>query len=122
GTSIALNRQHFTVVGVAAPDFRGTEMTVPDVWLPLTAHEDIMAENNFTSRPNLSWLTVIGRLKDNVPANQLQAEMQLAASQLDLEYPGRKSTVEVMPGSYLNSPEVRNEGRPIAMLVMAAVA
>ena len=121
GTSIALNRQHFTVVGVAAPDFRGTEMTVPAVWLPLTAHQDIMAESNFTSRPNLSWLTVIGRLQDNVEAKQVQAEMQLAASQMDLEYPGRKSIVEVMPGSYLNSPEVRNEGRPIAMLVMAAV-
>jgi putative ABC transport system permease protein len=121
GTSIALNRQHFTVIGVAAPDFRGTEMTVPDVWLPLTAAEGIMAESNFTSRPNLSWLTVFGRLKDNVSAKQVQAELQLAASQMDLEYPGRKSIVEVMPGSYLNSPEVRSEGRPIAMLVMAAV-
>lgn len=121
GTSIALNRQPFTVVGVAAPDFHGTEMTVPDVWLPLTAQEGIMAESNFTSRPNLSWLTVVGRLKDNVSTTQVQAEMQLAASQMDLQYPGRKSTVEVMPGSYLNSPEVRSQGMPIAMLVMAAV-
>jgi len=121
GTSIALNRQHFTVIGVAAPDFRGTEMTVPDVWLPLTSHDGVMAESNFTSRPNLSWLSVFGRLKDNVSATQVQAEMQLAASQMDREYPGRKSIVEVMPGSYLNSPEVRSEGMPIAMLVMAAV-
>ncbi|HXR98930.1 MAG TPA: ABC transporter permease [Pyrinomonadaceae bacterium] len=121
GTSIALNRRHFTVIGVAAPDFRGTEMTVPDVWLPLTAQEGILAESNFTARPNLSWLSVFGRLKDNVSATQVQAEMQLAASQMDLEYPGRKSIVEVMPGSYLNSPEVRSEGMPIAMLVMAAV-
>jgi len=121
GTSIVLNRQRFTVIGVAAPDFRGAEMTVPDVWLPLTAHEGGMSESNFTSRPNLSWLTVIGRLQDNVSAKQVQAEMQLAASQMDLEYPGRESTVEVMPGSYLNSPEVRSEGMPIAMLVMAAV-
>jgi predicted permease len=120
GTSITLNRQTFTVVGVAAPDFRGTEMTVPDIWLPLTGHEGIMAESNFTSRPNLSWLTVIGRLKDNVSAKQVQAEMQLAASQMDQEYPGRKSIIEVMPGSYLNSPEVRSQGRPIALLVMAA--
>jgi predicted permease len=121
GTSIALNRQHFTVIGVAAPEFRGTEMTVPDVWLPLTAREGIMAETNFTSRPNLSWLTVFGRLTDNVSAKQVQADMQLAASQMDLEYPGRKSIVELMPASYLNSPEVRSEGMPIAMLVMAAV-
>ena len=48
GTSITLNRQPFTIVGVTAPDFRGTEMTVPDVWLPLTAAEGIMAESNFT--------------------------------------------------------------------------
>ena len=120
GTSIVLNRQRFTVIGVAAPDFRGTEMTVSDVWLPLTANEGVMSESNFTSRPNLSWLSVIGRLKDNASANQVQAEMQLAASQMDLEYPGRKSIVELMPGSYLNSPEVRSEGLPIAMLVIAA--
>jgi putative ABC transport system permease protein len=121
GTSIALNRHPFTVIGVAAPDFRGTEMTVPDVWLPLTAQEDIVAESNFTSRPNLSWLTVLGRLKDNVSAKQVQAAMQLAASQMDLEYAGRKTIVDVMPGAYLNSPEVRSQGMPIAMLVMAAV-
>src|ERR1044071_1741629 len=121
GTSIALNRQAFTVIGVAAPDFRGTEMTVPDVWLPLTAHEGIMAESNFTSHPNLSWLNVIGRLKDNTSIKQVQAEMQLVASQMDQQYPGRKSIVEVMPGSYLNSPEVRSQGMPLAMLVMAAV-
>jgi ABC-type antimicrobial peptide transport system permease subunit len=47
--------------------------------------------------------------------------MQLVATQRDLEYPGRKSIVEVMPGSYLNSPEVRSQGMPIAMLMMAAV-
>ena len=121
GTSITLNRQTFTVIGVAALDFRGTEMTVPDVWLPLTGHEGIMAESNFTSRPNLSWLTVIGRLKDNVSAKQVRAEMQLVAAQTDLEYPGRESIVEVMPGSYLNSPEVRSQGMPIAILVLAAV-
>jgi len=121
GTSIVLNRQRFTVIGITAPDFRGTEMTVPDVWLPLTANEGVMSESNFTSRPNLSWLSVVGRLKDDASAKQVQAEMQLVASQMDQEYPGRKSFVEVMPGSYLNSPEVRSEGMPVAMLVMAAV-
>src|ERR1044071_4225972 len=97
GTSIALNRQRFTVIGVAAPDFRGTEMTVPDVWLPLTAHEGIMSESNFTSRPNLSWLSVIGRLKDNVRSEEHTSELQLVAARMDLEYPGRKTIVDVMP-------------------------
>jgi predicted permease len=121
GTSITLSSQRFTVIGVAAPDFRGAEMTVPDVWIPLTMQEAFMPASKFLSRPNCSWLNVIGRLKDDSSLKQVQAEMQLVASQMDQEYPGRKSIISVMPGSYLNSPEVRSQGTPIAVLVMAAV-
>ena len=121
GTSITLNRQRFTVLGVAAHDFHGAEMTVPDVWIPVTMQPAVMPESKFLELPNCSWLSVVGRLKDNVSLQQLQAEMQLVAARMDQEYPGRKSIVNVMPGSYLNSPEVRSEGIPIAILVMAAV-
>lgn len=121
GTSITLNRQRFTVLGVAAPDFHGAEMTVPDVWIPVTMQPAVMPESKFLALPNCSWLSVVGRLKDNVSLPQLQAEMQLVAAQMDQEYPGRKSTVNVMKGSYLNSPEIRSEGIPIAIMVMAAV-
>lgn len=121
GTSLTLNRQRFTVIGVAAPDFHGAEMSVPDVWIPVTMQPALMPESKFLTLPNCSWLSVIGRLNDNVSSQQLQAEMQLAAAQMDQEYPGRKSIVNVMKGSYLNSPEVRSEGIPIAILVMAAV-
>src|SRR6185295_1956484 len=121
GTSITLSRQRFTVIGVAAPDFRGAEMTVPDVWIPLTMQEAFMPDSKFLSRTNCSWLNVVGRIKDDSSLKQVQAEMQLVASQMDQEYPGRKSIISVMPGSYLNSPEVRSQGTPIAVLVMAAV-
>ena len=121
GTSITLNRQRFTVVGVAARDFQGAEMTIPDVWIPVTMQPALMPDNKFLQSPDCSWLSVIGRLKDGVSLPQVQAEMQLVASQVDHSYPGRKTTVNVMPGSYLNFPEVRSEGTPIAILVMAAV-
>jgi len=121
GTSITLSRQRFTVIGVASPDFRGAEMTVPDVWIPLTMQEAFMPDSKFLSRPNCSWLNVVGRLKDHSSLKQVQAQMQLVASPVDQDYPGRKSTINVMPGSYLNSPEVRSEGMPIAVLVMVAV-
>ena len=121
GTSITLNRQRFTVLGVAARDFRGAEMTVPDVWIPVTMQPAVMPESKFLELANCSWLSVVGRLKDDVSIQQLQAEMQLVAARMDQEYPGRRSIVNVMPGSYLNSPEVRSEGIPIAILVMAAV-
>jgi predicted permease len=121
GTSVTLNRQRFTVLGVAAQDFRGAEMTVPDVWIPVTMQPAVMPESKFLDLSNCSWLSVIGRLKDGVSLPQLQAELQLVATQMDQEYPGRKSIVDVMPGSYLNAPGVRSEGLPIAILVMAAV-
>lgn len=121
GTSLTLNRQRFTVVGVARPDFLGAEMTVPDVWIPLTMQPALMPENKFLELRDCSWLSVIGRLQDGVSLQQVQAEMQLVAAQMDHDYPGRKTTVNVMPGSYLNSPEVRSEGTPLAILVMAAV-
>jgi predicted permease len=121
GTSLTLNRQRFTVLGVAAQDFRGAELAVPDVWIPVTMQPALMPESKFLALPNCSWLSVVGRLKDDVSLPQLQAEMQLVAAQMDQEYPGRKSVVNVMKGSYLNSPEVRSEGLPIAIMVMAAV-
>ena len=121
GTSLTLNRQRFTVLGVAAQDFRGVEMSVPDVWIPVTMQPAVRPESKFLELPNCSWLNVVGRLKDGVSVQQVQAEMQLVAARMDHEYPGRKTTVDVMPGSYLNSPEVRDEGLPVAILVMAAV-
>ncbi len=121
GTALTLNRQRFTVVGVTAQDFRGAEMTVPDVWIPVTMQPAVMPENKFLENKDVSWLNVIGRLKDGVSLQQVQAEMQLVAAQMDHQNPGRKTTVNVMAGSYLNSPEVRSEGTPIAILVMGAV-
>ena len=121
GTAITLNRQRFTVLGVAARDFHGAEMTVPDVWIPVTMQPALMPENKFLDVENLSWLSVVGRLKENASIPQLQAEMQLVASQMDQQYPGRKATVDVMAGSYLNSPQIRDEGLPIAILIMGAV-
>ena len=121
GSSLTLNRQRFTVLGVAAQDFKGAEMTVPDVWIPLTMQPALMPERKLLDVADCSWLTVFGRLKNGVSVPQAQAEMQLVAAQMDHNYPGRKTTVDVMPGSYLNSPEVRSEGLPVAILVMAAV-
>src|SRR5829696_522952 len=64
GTPITLNRQRFTVVGVAARDFKGAEMTVPDVWIPVTMQPAVMPESKFLELENCSWLNVIGQLKD----------------------------------------------------------
>ena len=51
GKTLLLNRQRFTVVGIAARDFRGTEMAAPDVWVPLMMQAQLKPEADYL--PNL---------------------------------------------------------------------
>jgi hypothetical protein len=66
GKTITLNRQPFTVIGVAASGFNGAEVFAPDLWAPLTMQAQLMPGRDFLPRQNLSWLEVVGRLKPDV--------------------------------------------------------
>jgi predicted permease len=121
GKTLTLNRQRFTVVGITAPDFRGTEMTLPDVWIPLLMQPAIKPGIDFIALPDCSWLNVVGRLQKGVSLRQAQAELALLATQADREYTNRKTTVDVVSGAYLNFPEARSRGIPIVEIVMLAV-
>jgi macrolide transport system ATP-binding/permease protein len=121
GKTLTLNRQRFTVVGITAPDFRGTEMTLPDVWIPLLMQPALKPGIDFIALPDCSWLNVVGRLQKGVSLRQAQAELALLATQADREYTNRKTTVDVVSGAYLNFPEARSRGIPIVEIVMLAV-
>ena len=47
GRVVTLNRNPFVVVGIAAPDFRGTEPTPPGFWAPLTMQHTLVPGNDF---------------------------------------------------------------------------
>src|SRR5262249_33552217 len=106
GKTITLNRQPFTVIGVAARDFNGAEVFAPDLWAPITMQAQLMPGRDFLSKQNLSWLEVVGRLKPGVSMAQARAEMTLFAGQLDLAYPGRKTQIIVTPGNFMSDPEL----------------
>ncbi|HKQ74025.1 MAG TPA: ABC transporter permease [Blastocatellia bacterium] len=121
GKTLTLNRQPFTVIGVASPNFHGAELEPPDVWAPLTMQLQLMPGSDFLPQQNLGWLDVVGRLKPGVSPAQAQAEMMLLTRQLDLAYPGRKTQIIVAPGSFLSNPRIRNRVIGVAALLMAAV-
>ena len=121
GKKVTLNRQPFTVVGIAARTFRGMQLEVPDVWIPLMMRGQLIPGEDFLPRPNCSWLDVVGRLKPDVPLKQAQVEMSLVAGGLDLEYPGRKTAVSVAPATYLSLSEARGSGIPVLTVLMMAV-
>ena len=124
GKTIRLNHSMFTVVGVTASDFVGTEARVPDVWLPLAMQPELMPDRDirdFFAAGDLSWLSAVGRLKPGVTARQAQADLSVLAAQLDKLYPGQVTQVEITAGAFMSNPAARKAVPTAGALLMAAV-
>jgi putative ABC transport system permease protein len=88
GRFITINGRNFTVVGVAPPEFTGTESVfTPEFWIPSMMQEWIEGYNGLTSRGDGQWFA-FGRLKPGVTPQQAQAQLDTVAQQLGKEYPG----------------------------------
>ena len=65
GTTIDLDGQPHTVVGIAPRGFTGVELSRVDVWVPMSLYSQSVT-NNWPRSWNAQWLYVVGRLKDGV--------------------------------------------------------
>ena len=84
GTTVLLNKDSFTVIGVAPAQFHGTEEFVwPDYFIPTVNYFDAEYLRDRTGRP----LTVLGRLKPGVTPQQATENLSAIAAQLAKEYP-----------------------------------
>jgi predicted permease len=90
GNSISLNGHAFTVIGVAASDFRGTSPASPvDLWLPITLEllaMPRMSPDTLRSRAS-GWLRVFGRLQPHTSIPAAQAAVNTIADRLAHAYP-----------------------------------
>jgi predicted permease len=78
GSTVTINGQPFTVVGIAPPGFFGDTLRSdpPDVWLPLST-EPRLTKDSQLERADLEWLYSIGRLKSGALARAVQAQLTL---------------------------------------------
>ena len=84
GTTVRLNKDSFTVMGVAPARFHGTEQfDWPDYFIPIVNYFDAKYLEDRTGRP----LTVLGRLKPGVTPQQATENLNAIAAQLAKEYP-----------------------------------
>lgn len=100
GKTIVLNSIPLTVVGVAPPEFFGTQPGENiDVWVPLSAYTRLVRSLNFAGpaqwgateaeaataeyfqKPSTWWLVVMGRLKQGVSEQQAVAELNVIFDQ-----------------------------------------
>jgi ABC-type antimicrobial peptide transport system permease subunit len=107
GTTVRLDKDPFTVVGVAPAQFHGTEQFVwPDYWIPIVNSYD---PEYLQSRAFSSALTVLGRLKPRVTPEQATENLNAIAAQLAKEYPKTDSGLPlrlVRPGLYADDGDV----------------
>jgi predicted permease len=84
GTTVLLDQDPFTVIGVAPAQFRGTErFDWPDYFIPVVN----FFEADFFHNRTTNWLTVIGRLKPGVTSEQATQNLNAITAQLAKEYP-----------------------------------
>jgi predicted permease len=103
GTTVRLDKDPFTVVGVAPAEFHGTEKLVwPDYWIPIVNWGDLHTRTS----PSV---TVLGRLKPGVTPHQATENLDAIAAQLAKEYPETDSGLSlrlVRPGLFADNGDV----------------
>jgi predicted permease len=87
GRTLQINKHPMTILGVAPPSFRGTELFfAPALWIPLVNSPMVMGSNSLQYRGNHSGF-VIGRLKPGVTPQAAAADLNTLASWLSKTYP-----------------------------------
>src|SRR5215471_16292840 len=88
GTTVHLNKQPLTVIGIAPKDFHGTEIFFwPDFWIPITnapmvGYSRHYLENRSTHNP-----FVLGRLKAGLTPQQATDDLNSISRRLAEQYP-----------------------------------
>ncbi len=87
GRTVQINKHPFTIIGVAQPDFRGTELFfAPGFWIPtveLPVIQDWMPLNERGS--HFTW--IVGRLKPGVTPTEATADLNTIAASLIKAWP-----------------------------------
>jgi len=101
GKTVELSSVPYTIVGVAPPNFKGTQTVAnPNLaWIPISMHARALPgplEQVFNER-RMRMISVFGRLKPGVAESQALAGLQAIAAGLEREYPqaNRGRSVEV---------------------------
>ncbi|MEA2264040.1 MAG: hypothetical protein QOJ51_6865, partial [Acidobacteriaceae bacterium] len=79
GSTYQINRQAFTIIGVAPAGFIGAKMTswgLPDIWMPLTTEPLMLGTTARIKNTRVDWLDLIGRVRPGTNPKALQVQLQ----------------------------------------------
>lgn len=85
GSTITLNEQPFTIVGVMPPGFRGLTFDT-EVWIPMMMVSTIRPASILDSRSN-RWLSVVARIEPDDSLDEARRDLERVTTVLSTEYP-----------------------------------
>ncbi len=124
GKTVTINRWPFTVIGVTPKGMVDLGLqTAPTVWVPLAAQAYAdwpPGDANALKDRGTGWLTVLGRLRQNVRHQQALLNLDLVARQLARDHPdpGRGHGIAIEPATSL-PPFIR--GAAIGFVILLQV-
>ncbi len=126
GRTLVLNGHPFTVVGVAAEGFNGTNpFALRDLWVPMSMRREAAPPplRDWFERRNSLLLDAVARLAPGVSVERARAAVHALAANLEREYPqdDRSRGMEVMPLTPLH-PSARRLVSLVAGFLMSMVA
>jgi predicted permease len=87
GRTVQINKHQFTIIGVAPPAFRGTELFfAPAMWIPMAEQPSVEGYDALKARGNHNAWTV-GRLKPGVTPAQAAEDLNAIGAWLSKTYP-----------------------------------
>jgi len=94
GRAVAINKHQMTVIGVAPPEFRGTELFfAPAMWIPAVEQPAVEGDDQLKQRGNHNAF-VVGRLKAGVTAALAAQDLNSIAAWMAKTYPAEDDGVK----------------------------
>jgi putative ABC transport system permease protein len=123
GQTLTLNRQVFTIVGVAPQAFTGTVFGFNvDIFMSLASNTTVFRDAQSLNDRSDRWLFLLGRLQPGVSRQAARAELRTLSAQLAAAYPEtNKDRVAVLTPTSVLAPDARATGQLISGVLIAIV-
>ena len=132
GSTITLNGQAYTIVGVAPPLFTGATIgRAPEIWAPMALQPELrppsaglrrsLGSADLLGARGPRWLSVVGRIKPDADLPRTLAGLDVVARRLQAAYPDSNAPRAFNAVPFGEGPGVRASTRPLLRLLTASV-
>jgi predicted permease len=123
GSKLLINRQAFTVVGVAAPKFQGPVAALrADLYVPLAMQPLVHPGSDRLTARGSRWLQALARLGPGATQEQAQAALDTLTSRLGAAFPDTNDGYRIRLFQFWNSPQGASSFLMPVLLVLGSMA